>query len=85
MLSYLQGSTQPEISMEVHQCLRFSNYPRLIHERAVRKIGKYLSETATRGIIYDPDETQGIECYVDADFAGGWDRDDGQRAKNVLS
>ena len=48
-------------------------------------IGKYFSETATRGIIYDPDKTQGIECYVDADFSGGWDRDDGQRDENVLS
>ena len=65
------------------QCVRFSNDPRLIHERAVRKIGKYLSETSTRSIIYDPHKTQGIECYVDADFSGGWDRDYGKRAENV--
>ena len=84
MLSYLQGSTRPAISMALHQCTRFSNDPRLVHERAVRKIGKYLSETAMRGIIYDPDKTQGIEYYVDADFAGGWDRDDGQRTKMFL-
>ena len=44
-----------------------------------------MSDTATRGIIYYSDKTQGIECYVDADFAGGWDRDNGQRAENVLS
>ena len=42
-----------------------------------------MSETATRGVIYDPDKTQEIECYVDTDL--GWDRDDGQRANNVLS
>ena len=71
--------------MAVHQCVRFSNDPRLIHERAVQKISKYLSETTTRGIIYYTDKTQGTECYVDSDFSGGWDREDGQRAKNVLS
>ena len=85
MLSYLQGLTRPDISMEVHQCARFSNYPRLIHERAVQKIGKYLSETDTSGKIYDPDKTQGIECYVYADFAWIWDRDNEQRAENFLS
>ena len=71
--------------MAVHQCVRFSNDPRLIHERAVQKISKYLSETTTRGIIYDSNKTQGIECYVDVDFAGGWYIYDGQRAENFLS
>ena len=79
ILTYLQGLTRPDTSMVVHQCARFSNDPRLIHERAIRKIGKYFSETDTRGIIYDSDKTQEVECYVDADFVGGWDRDDGQR------
>ena len=27
MLSYMQGLTRPDISMEVHQCARFSNNP----------------------------------------------------------
>ena len=71
--------------MAVHQCARFSNNPQLIHERDVRKIGKYLSETATRGIIYYSYKTQVIECYVDSDCAGGWDRDDRNQVKNILS
>ena len=41
MLNYLQGSTRPDIAMAVHQCARFSRDPRLQHERAVMKIGKY--------------------------------------------
>ena len=84
MMSYLQGLTRPAIYIAVHQCARFSNNLRLIHETAVQKVGKYLSETATRGIIYDPDKNQ-FECYVDADYAGGWYRDDRKRVKNVLS
>ena len=44
-----------------------------------------MSETATRGTIYDPNKTQEIECYVDAYFSVGWDRDYGKQAKNFLS
>ena len=43
-----------------------------------------MSETTKRGIIYDPDKTQVIECCVDAEFSGGWDRDDGQWLDNVI-
>ena len=32
-----------------------------------------------------PDKTKGLECFVDADFAGGWDRTDVDNAENVLS
>ena len=47
------------------------------------KLLSILSETAMKGIIYDPNKNQGIEWYLDADFAGGWYIDDGQRAENV--
>lgn len=36
MLSYLQGSMRPDISMVMHQCSRFSNQPMLSHEKAVK-------------------------------------------------
>ena len=47
MLSYIQGSPQPEILMAVHQCARFYNNPHIVHERAVRLITKYLVSTST--------------------------------------
>lgn len=71
MLHYLQGSTPPDISMATHQCARFSSDPKVSHERAVRYIGKYLLGTKDRGVIYRPNPNKGIECFVDADFAGG--------------
>ena len=37
------------------------------------------------GIIYMPDKSKGLECYVDADFAGGWSQADAENANNVLS
>ena len=40
MLNYLQASTRPDIAMAVHQCARFSQDPRITHERAIMRIGK---------------------------------------------
>ena len=85
MLGYLQGSTRPDISMAVHQCARFSVDPRLSHERAVKRICKYLLGTQKRGIIYKPDFKKGIEVFVDADFAGSWNKADNNNPENVLS
>jgi hypothetical protein len=34
---------------------------------------------------YTPDPTKGIEVYVDADFAGGWDPGDAMNTDNVYS
>ena len=85
MESYLQGSTRPDISMAVHQCARFSNSPMLSHERAVKRIAKYLKATKDRGVVYKPDPERGIECYVDVDFAGSWAKADADNAENVMS
>ena len=85
MLSYLQGNTRPEISMATHQCARFCTDPKLSHEQAIMRIGRYLMGTMDRGIIFEPDPSKGLECYVDADFAGGWTLEDPDDADNVLS
>ena len=66
--------------MAVHQCARFSQDPRITHERAITYIGKYLLERKERGIKLAPDPSRGTECFVDADFAGSWDKaDDGNQ------
>ena len=85
MLSYLQGNTRPEIAMAVHQTARFCNDPKLSHEKAIMRLGRYLLDTRKRGIIYKPDKSKGLECYVDADFAGGWTQADSEDATNVMS
>ena len=71
--------------MTVHQCACFSNQPMLSHERAIKRIAKYLKGTSDRGIVYHPDKTKGIECYVDSDFAGGWSQADADNTENVMS
>lgn len=85
MLGYLQGTSRPDISMAVHQCARFNSDPRLSHERAVKRIARYLLYTADKGLIYRPDVSKGLEVYVDADFAGGWKDGDHSSPESVLS
>ena len=38
MLNYLKGDSRPEMSMEVHQTLRFCNNPMLSHEKSIKNI-----------------------------------------------
>ena len=85
MLGYLQGTSRPDISMATHQCARFNACPKLCHERAIKRICKYLLGTKDKGIIYKPDPTKGLECHVDADFAGGWTDGEHSSAETVLS
>ena len=37
------------------------------------------------GIVLRPDSTRGIQCYVDADFAGGWSSADADDPTSVYS
>ena len=60
MLGYLQGTTRPDISMPTHQCARFNDDPKLSHERAVKKIVRYLLDSRDKGIIFKPDLSKGL-------------------------
>eukprot|EP00957_Ditylum_brightwellii_P164468 12521536-Ditylum_brightwellii.AAC.1 len=84
MLSYLQGTSCPEIAMGVHQCARLTNRPMLSHEHALQQIVKYLNTTADRGIVYDPNPNIDTQCYVDADFDGSWSKEDADNTENVM-
>ena len=72
ILGYLQGTTSPDIAMSTHQCTIFNNDTHLSHERAVKRTGRYILDTREKGMIYRPDTSRGLECYVDDDFVGGW-------------
>ena len=49
------------------------------------RIGRYLADTADKGIRYNVDKSKGLEVYADADFAGAWSAADSENADNVLS
>ena len=75
-MTYLQSYTDPDFFTTVHQCARFFKLPRLSHERIVRTIVKYFHGTSNRRIMYTPDASRGLEYFVDAHFAGSWDKAD---------
>ena len=85
MLKYLQGNRRPEMSMSVHQTAHLCNNPILSQEKAIKRLGRYLLHTNKEGIIHNTDISKGIGCYVDSDFAGGWSREVGDDADNVMS
>ena len=75
-LNYLEKGTRSDISYITHQCTRFTEQPMDIHARAIRWLARYLKGTRNNGYWMLPDKQKGIEVYVDADFAGNWNRDE---------
>jgi hypothetical protein len=49
------------------------------------RIGLYSLLTKERGMIYKPDSARGLEVFVDANFAGGWDPEDAENADSIYS
>ena len=50
----------------------FCNNPSKPHEEAVKRICRYILATRDKGLVLKPDQTKGLECFVDADWAGSW-------------
>ena len=93
ILRYIKGYTQPEILMDVHKCAIFFNNSRLVHKLAIRCNAEYLSSTSTyvdlpdgnqwlttSGKVYKTYKEKVIECYIDSQFASGWDQVDANNA-----
>ena len=60
--------------MASHQATRFAIEPKISHERAVHRIGLYLKRTNNKCFIFISNKIKVLECYVDVDFTGGWDK-----------
>ena len=73
-MNYLESSCRPDISYIVHQCARFSTDTRREHRQALRWLGKYLKENVNEGTKLQPEKGRGFEVWVDAEFAGNWNR-----------
>ena len=52
----------------MHQCEKYSIYPKQPHEEAVKRIGRYLNKTRDKVLVFTPNGSNGLECYADADF-----------------
>ena len=70
-------NTRPDIQYAVNAASRFSHAPKHSHGRALIRIARYLKCTSKEGIIMKPTEgAMTFNCYVDADFAGGFGYED---------
>ena len=88
MLNYLVNCTQPDLAYAVHQCARFCVDPKSSHEQAVKRIIRYLlylKRHKRLGIRYRPNIMKSIACYVDASFAGEWNRAWSEEPSSVMS
>ena len=64
----------PDIQFATHQCSHFSIDPKHSHEVAAKRIMRHLKRTANEGITMTPNKSKGFEYYVDADFAGTFNK-----------
>ena len=78
MLLYLSGHSRPDIAYAVNCCARYMFNPRLSHEKALKRIGRYLKATRDKGLIMRPSSEFKVEAFPDADFAGlyGYEKSD---------
>jgi hypothetical protein len=61
MLQYLANHSGPDISFAVAQCARYTHSPKLQHEQALERIGRYLKATADKGLLLRPDRTRPLD------------------------
>jgi len=74
MLMYLSTNSRPDIAFAVHQCARFTHDPRAPHSVAVKQIVRYLKGTADKGLIMTINEKTSVDCCVDTDFCGAYNK-----------
>lgn len=76
MLLYLASNSITEIANAVHQCARFTHDPKQSHGQAVNRICRFLKGTIDKGIVLKPTDDLTVDCFIDADFAGQWNKED---------
>jgi hypothetical protein len=82
---YLSANTRWDLAYAVHQAARHMYAPRASHAAAVKRILRYLSGTRDKGVYFQPNQSNQIDCHVDADFAGFCCVEDGQKSVSVKS
>ena len=84
-LNWLAGISRPELAFVILQCAKYTSALKLLHEKSVKRIGRYLLGTYGKGIILKPSLTGKLDAYVDADFVGLRHPDYADLRESVLS
>ena len=85
MMMYLSSNSRPDIAYAVHSCARFTHCPKRSHEKALKRIARYLKGTRTRGMVIRPKPDLSMDLYADSDFAGLWSSEDPNDSTSVKS
>ena len=84
-INYISGSPRPDITYTTHSTAMFSANTKASHDKGVKRIINYLKGTKENGLIMYPKNDKGLECFVDADFAGGWSTNESDDPASVYS
>ncbi|KAL7481550.1 hypothetical protein ACHAW6_007221 [Cyclotella cf. meneghiniana] len=69
MLLYLSGHLRPDIAYTVNCCACYMFKPCLSHEKALKRIGRYLKATRDKCLVLHSSGQLKVDAYPDADFA----------------
>lgn len=67
---YLAIATRPDISFAIGNVSRYMESPRVAHEKAVKRILKYIAGTISHGILFKSNGDHRLRGFSDADYAG---------------
>ena len=70
MMLYLSGHSRPDIAYAINCVACYMFCARHSHELTLKRIGRYLKATQSRGLILNPSSNLKIDYYPDVDFAG---------------
>jgi hypothetical protein len=85
MAMYLANNTRLDCAMAIHQCARFTSNPKIPHEQAIKRVGRYLLGTVNKGLRIKPNKNMKLDCFVDADFCGLFSHEDSDDPNSVKS
>ena len=80
ILLYLLENLRPELTSSVSQCVVYNFHPKMSHKIVLKRIGRYLQGTRTKGMIIRTTKDLNLYCYVNFDFACRWSFEDDQDA-----
>ena len=72
-LQYAANCTRPDIAYAVNTAARYSSEPTELHLTALKRILRYLKETSHLALTYIRSDSNQVEGYSDADWAGDQD------------
>ena len=55
-----------DISLDIHQCARFTHNTNESQETAVKRICRYLQGTKDNSLVFNPSKKLMVDCYADA-------------------